>query len=221
MLDFANIEKYRENNRIEAKKALGGLPHSIWETYSAFANTFGGIILLGVEEYRDKSFHTVDLPSPDSLIEEFLRLVNDKRKASANILSDGDITVETVDGNRIVAIRVPRAPLCKRPIYVENDIFGGTYRRCGEGDCKCSPEEIRKMLLDAEKAAPATPPLRIRQKKKIVQYLTRHIYATTQEISLLLGISPSTARTLLKEMTARDIVVPEGAGRARKYRLKA
>ena len=87
MIDFSNLEKYRENNRIEAKKALGGLPRSVWETYSAFANTHGGIILLGVEEWADKSLHTVDLPDPDRLIKEFWDIANNPNKTSVNVYS--------------------------------------------------------------------------------------------------------------------------------------
>ena len=81
MIDFSNLEKYRENNRIEAKRALGGLPKSIWETYSAFANTLGGIILLGVVEGADKSLHPVDLPDPGRLIEELIDIRIAKKPA--------------------------------------------------------------------------------------------------------------------------------------------
>lgn len=71
MIDFAHLAHYRENNRIEAKKALGGLPESIWETYSAFANTMGGLILLGVIEEADKSLRAVGVPDPQWLMEDF------------------------------------------------------------------------------------------------------------------------------------------------------
>ena len=119
MIDLNHLENYKENNRIEAKKALGGLPHSIWETYSAFANTLGGLILLGVEEYRDKSLHAVDLPDPELLIGEFWALLNDPNKASANVLSSQDVTIEHVDGKRIIVIRVPRASRFYKPVYVD------------------------------------------------------------------------------------------------------
>ena len=87
MIDLNHLEKYTENNRIEAKKALGGLPHSIWETYSAFANTLGGIILLGVEEYKDKTLHTVNLPDPEDLVKQFWDTLNNPNKASVNLLT--------------------------------------------------------------------------------------------------------------------------------------
>ncbi len=56
MLDLINLPNYRGNNRIEAKKAIGGFPQSLWETYFVFANTLGGIILLVVEEHAGHSF---------------------------------------------------------------------------------------------------------------------------------------------------------------------
>ena len=148
MIDFSKLEQYRENNRIEAKKALGGLPKSIWETYSAFANTYGGIILLGVEERADKSLHPVDLPDPDRLIREFWDIVNNPNKTSVNILSAGDVFVQEVDGAHIVVIRVPRAERSYKPVYVDGNPLC-TYRRNGEGDYRCTREEYQAMVRDA------------------------------------------------------------------------
>ena len=148
MIDLKNLGKYRENNRIEAKKALGGLPHSIWETYSAFANTLGGIILLGVEEHPDKSLHAVDLPDPDRLIKDFWDLVNNTQKASVNVLSGKDVSVENVDGKRIVVINVPRADRSYKPVYIDGNPLN-SYRRNGEGDYKCTDEELKAMYRDA------------------------------------------------------------------------
>ena len=148
MLDFANLEIYRENNRIEAKKAQGGLPHSIWETYSAFANSFGGVLLLGVAEDADKCFVTVPLPSPKRLVREFWAILNDRTRVSANILSEQDVRIVESGGNQIVVIQIPRAGRHERPVYIGTDPFTGSYFRDGEGDYRCSPDEVRSMLRD-------------------------------------------------------------------------
>ncbi len=136
MFDFENLSKYREDNRIEAKKATGGLPESIWETYSAFANSDGGIILLGVIENEDKSLQAIDLVDPESLVMDFWKMVNDPSITSSNVLTDDCVTIENVGGKRIVAIRVPKASTEDRPVFVYNDPVQGAYIRSGESDVR-------------------------------------------------------------------------------------
>lgn len=46
--EILELLKYGEHINLECKKAESNLPKSIWETYSSFANTDGGVILFGV-----------------------------------------------------------------------------------------------------------------------------------------------------------------------------
>ena len=46
----------KESSDLEFKSAKGGFPHSMWETYSSFANTDGGAIIFGVKEKDDQFF---------------------------------------------------------------------------------------------------------------------------------------------------------------------
>lgn len=148
MLDLSQLSKYKENNRIEAKKAQGGLPRSIWETYSAFANTFGGYILLGVVENADKSFSSVPLSSPEKIVSDFWNSVNNHSVVNVNILSDRNVQIVESGGNRIVIIEVPRADRHDKPVYIGTNPFAGSYRRNGEGDYRCTKDEVRAMMRD-------------------------------------------------------------------------
>ncbi len=145
-MDWMHLGAYRENNRIEAKKATGGLPESIWETYSAFANADGGMILLGVIEREDRSLEAIGLVDPQSLVMDFWAMVNDPGIASANILSDGDVAIQDIGGKQIVSIQVPKASVEERPVYVCKDLIRGTYIRSGDGDYRCTPSQILEMM---------------------------------------------------------------------------
>lgn len=148
-MNFSDLSKYQENNRLEAKEAAGGLPKSIWETYSAFANTSGGVILLGVKEEADKSLHAITLPDPQKLVQDFWNAVNNRSKVSVNLISEKNIQFVDVDGKQIVAITVPKAERSDKPVFIGENPFGGTYRRNGDGDYKCTKEEVNAMIRDA------------------------------------------------------------------------
>ncbi len=150
IFDITKFDKYKEDNRREVKKAKGGLPNALWESYSSFANCYGGVIILGVEENKDGSWKTTGLNAyeKNKLIKDFWDTINNRKKTNINILRDEDIETYNVDGDLIIVIYVPMAKREEKPVYINDDLFGGTYRRNHEGDYKCTRIQVKAMLRD-------------------------------------------------------------------------
>ena len=114
--DIHQFDSYKENNRLEVKKAKGGLPASLWETYSSFANCYGGVILLGVCENPDGSFYTTGLKNEASLKKDLWDCLHNSNKVSTNLLVERDVAVYEKDGDIIIAITVPKADRSVKPV---------------------------------------------------------------------------------------------------------
>ena len=52
--DILELLKYGERISLECKDSRNEISKSVWETYSAFANTGGCVILLGIEEHMSE-----------------------------------------------------------------------------------------------------------------------------------------------------------------------
>lgn len=95
LFDISNFNEYRENNCLEVKKASDKLPNSIWETYSSFANSYGGVIILGVSENEDESWYVTGVNDKNKIIKEFWDCLNNSYQVSSNILTDSNIETYT------------------------------------------------------------------------------------------------------------------------------
>ena len=148
VFDLSDFDSYREDNRREVKSSKGGFPASFWESYSAFANTYGGVIILGVKEKEDGTWETTGLQDASKLKKDLWNTINNRTKVSINLLKESDVTVYSHKGDTILVVTVPATDREFKPVFINNDLFGATFKRNNEGDYRCSKAEIQAMLRD-------------------------------------------------------------------------
>lgn len=150
--DIKDLMLYGERINIEYKEAAGDLPKSLWETYSAFANTIGGVIVLGIKEHRNRydedRFEIKGVADADKMLKSFWDTINSD-KVSRNILFDDDVECIEYEGKTLIAIHVPMANYTMRPVYINKNLLSGSFKRNYEGDYHCTDEEVKSMLRDA------------------------------------------------------------------------
>jgi len=148
--DFFDLQNLNERVDLEFKTAqgrdgTGQLPKSFWESYSAMANTDGGLVVLGVKEV-DKTPVAVGLPDCDKVIQTLFDQANNPQIISVNLLSDRDITRRQIGDVVVVFVNIPRADRKARPVHVGDNPLTGTFRRNNEGDYRCAREVVEHML---------------------------------------------------------------------------
>jgi predicted HTH transcriptional regulator len=147
------LSEIKESAELECKLASGrdgqgAIPKDLWETYSAFANTHGGTVLLGIKEKTIDHFEIQGVVNAEKVIRDLFNNLNNPKQVNHNILTDQSVLVIEVDGKQIIQIEVPAANRHQKPIFLNGNPFGNTYRRLHDGDRKCSDENVRRMLAE-------------------------------------------------------------------------
>ena len=141
---------------LEFKIAKDGLPNSLWDTYSSFANTDGGVIILGVKEHKQQFIIEGLTKEQISLYKkDFWNQINNTECVNENLLSDNDLYEGCYKERNLLLIYVPRASRTQRPIYrTKNPFSGHTFKRNHEGDYKCTDAEVKRMIADSDESHP-------------------------------------------------------------------
>lgn len=128
-----------DTQHYEVKAARKGLPESIAETISAFANRDGGTIILGLDE--ENHFSTIPDFKAGSIHDALLRIGDDftppcRLEIERYPFEDAEIVVAVVDA----------APIDQRPCFItRKGIQSGSFVRTGDGDKRLTEYEIERL----------------------------------------------------------------------------
>lgn len=148
-----------EPAQLEAKAAAGELPKTTVETLSAFANTNGGTILLGLDERH--GFAPVELTDPGELRNDLVSVASDNLEPPLRPTT----SLVEFEGRRLVVAEIDPIPSDHRPCYVKSKgVSGGSFVRVGDGDRRMTQAEIGLAIAnrgqprhDAEPVLDASP----------------------------------------------------------------
>ncbi|MGV7210087.1 RNA-binding domain-containing protein [Oxalobacteraceae bacterium A2-2] len=148
--DFAGLAEScdLECKAAQGRDGRGELPEDFWKSYSAMANTDGGVILLGVQEKPRGQFSALGLADVERVRKALWDNLHNRKQISLNLLNETDVQPIQVTGKTLLYVRVPRAARQQRPVHLGSNPFGGTWLRRFEGDYAADDEAVRRMLAE-------------------------------------------------------------------------
>lgn len=126
---------------IEAKKADGGLPRSVRESMSAFANTVGGVLVFGVDE--SAGFRVTGLTNPAKMSADLASACSDEMEPCIRPL----IGLHEIEGETVLIAEIPELDPGQKPCFYKGaGMNRGSYVRVGDGDRPLSSYEVQMLV---------------------------------------------------------------------------
>jgi len=147
-----DISALNENYEVECKLAAGKdgkgeLPKDFWPTYSSFANSYGGEVILGLKETQ-KGYRLNGIIHLQKVMDDLWSTLNDSGKVSVNLLQKKDVRSFIIDGKHLIQISIPKAARKQKPVFINNNPLTGSYKRRNTGDFLCDQETVKRMLAE-------------------------------------------------------------------------
>lgn len=146
----------KEGINIEYKKAKSALPDDFWETYSAFANTKGGYVYLGVTEEPKGVFHFTGVKDVQKIVVELTTTSRNLAKVSKNLIFEDNIKEIEEDGKTVIEVYIPEADKTNKPVYLGGNQMRA-FIRVNEADQKMDLTELRYFVSEAGNAFDGEP----------------------------------------------------------------
>ena len=130
-----------DTERVEVKAASQGLPKSMAETLSAFSNTSGGVVILGLAERA--GFQGVPGFKARAVADALAQMCGEKMEPPVR----ASVEIVEFEGSPVVVATVPELPPELKPCFVKSRaMHDGSYVRVGDGDRRLSPYEVDRLL---------------------------------------------------------------------------
>lgn len=136
-------EQHTDDEHIEVKASAQQLSNDVWKSVSAFANTEGGIVVLGLDENND--FKPVRNFAIDKVINQFIDGMGDGNPNGARVKQPPVYHIQRLsfEGSPVAVIEIEQLETTQKPCYIKGrGIVGGSYKRIDDKDIKLSPTEI-------------------------------------------------------------------------------
>jgi ATP-dependent DNA helicase RecG len=134
---------------LEFKESRTNVPESVYETVSAFLNTEGGHIILGVNDKRE----IVGLVDVDIIQGNFIGELQNPDRFGVPINFEEYLKIH--EDKNVLVFHIPEAQRKDKPVYVKTKKKGRVaFIRKGGGDYTCNKTDLDRMINDAQQNRP-------------------------------------------------------------------